>query len=761
MRKSNNLVVITLILIVIVSLFYINLSMKYSNKNIITNTYVINNSLVKSNNSITIKEQDDDEEINLGDNISYCEEYECNDGDSLSGTTCTNYKCNGSDSLSGTTCTHNTYGCLSTCNGPGSGNWNGKCCYGLTSSKTYDATETTYNASCSKCSSEYKRVDGECGKCDFNLSRNKEEVSPGTEWCAIIAANKFCEYSGDERICTTPKTPCVKSTITVTIEGISKPISIPVAEKWKEVKKSSDGKVHVPEIPSQSSMLGADAWYKGSNAGGKPTMEFGVNCKKVEGDPGNNTCDSYYTRGICGTQPIPTYSYCCVDKQFIGVSNEKTSKNTTGGVKWADNVIRNNDCKYYFGNEYTLATNPDGSAVPKSKCSAPEIINRCNSTYQSFKVEPKSTNNCEETVEIDLNEGEKCSDNSNNKVENSFYTINCNRKVKINFDYGDDGVSNTVRELYLGQGFKFGINIETVIECEKTFSGSKLWKSSYKNLLDRIRTIDNNLVKYYENDDELSWKNYVKGDNIKFKDKDVRKRVYQLWNYLDELKKIVNDYNTYEADNYYNETAILDFDYKVNDKLIKLSSQIPNQSTFEKNVVSEGKYTYTYEKTVNLDVEGKIIKGITYPKNIKKNMINNPRIVKLNPKQIYVNAANGSLQYDAKSSYSGGNKIYIDYYTDTPQLITPINITLTGYAGKESDKIANAVTNDKCTLKVKDMEIIYRPIDVSNPFINNTWTPGKNWLNSQFDFRNIIHSNIWSTSGYYAKYENDTWNKSK
>lgn len=763
MRKNNHLVVITLILIVIVSLFYVNLSMKYSGKNIITNVYVANNNLVKANNSIITKEKDEEEEINLGDTIAHCasQELTC---EGVGGT------------LQDGVCKHTEYynGCTSkpssACN-----NWSSarRCCIGRLSRVVVDGNPWE---KCTACNSGYQLVDNECGKCEFGLKANADTVSPDTEWCAeVVGKNKFCT-SELESNCTIAKNSCVKSTIKVTLNGVTHSTSIPVAGRWQEAPKDDDGKVRVPETPSASTVEEADAWIGSDRADMDATMAYGDNCK-VTDEEGKVECDSYFTRGKCGAQPIKTYSYCCVDNQYIGTSSEKAKTgDNQGGVKWADHVLYNHDqmkngkygCAYYFGNNYTLATNPDGSTVPKNKCSPPEIINRCSSTPKTLtnQVSGGTTTQCEEEVTLKYNEGEKCSDNSDGNIQNSFFAINCSRTVKANFDYGDDGRTDTPRDLYKGQGFKYGITIKTIIECDKSFYDD-IWKKSYSNILERLRTIDYDLAKFYHEEyNATKWLQryqYLVENKDKFKSGTVAKDVFMFWNILDELLGVVKSYNNYSPDNQYNETATLDFNYNVDGKTVTLSRQVPNQSIFIKNV-DEGVYQEP-SSTVNLNVEGKKIKGLIddkgklqYPKNGKKTNIAHPRTVKLVPNEMYVNTTTGTLQTINNSGYSGGNKIYIDYYANTPQVITPINIIVTGYAGSDSLKLENAITNNKCTLKVKDMEIIYRPIDVSNPFINNTWAPGKNWVNSQFDFRNIIHSNIWSTSSYYAKYTNDTWN---
>ena len=46
-------------------------------------------------------------------------------------------------------------------------------------------------------------------------------------------------------------------------------------------------------------------------------------------------------------------------------------------------------------------------------------------------------------------------------------------------------------------------------------------------------------------------------------------------------------------------------------------------------------------------------------------------------------------------------------------------------------------------------EIKYRPIDINNPFINDSWEKGENWVNSQYDYTGIIDKDIWNKRALY------------
>ena len=734
MKKNNHLVLIILVLIVMVSLMYINISLKYDkSKEVINKSYIVHNSLVEANNTIDT-DTNPEEEISLGDtSLPHCKTIDVSCPGSLVNKN--DGYCYQSEPYK--SCHSGVP--KSSCRGSwksGGGAYNlGTCC---TTEYNYRPV-TAATKTCTQCEDGYGKSNGGCVECKLvgAASTTRDKVSPGQPWCINIkASSSDCKviYSHPNG-CVTPTKECQSVTVTATLNGTKASGTVYALKEWEEV----EGSVFTTKVLNSDNKDDADAWIGSNRAGEKAEMEYGE-LKSTTIEPDGEVVyeyTNYHKRGDCGTSRVKTYSFCCVDNEYIGVSDN---------VKWADHKLKNNTstfnaCEYYYGKGYTPVN------ATQAQCHKPTpVAERCQYSSTGLKKAEENTNSCEEAKEISISEGEKCSDSDPSK---SFYTIKCDRTAKTNFDYGDDNDTSTVREIYKGQGFKFGITVESSIECRGEFSGSK-WINVYNLLKGKLDAVDPNLINYCNNYDYKGWDNYI-NNVLKPKKESAKSELYKLWRIIEELKEIVDNYNKYEPNVEYNEEATLDFTYKVGGKVVRLSTQSPNQSIFERSIVSEGKYVSSYENVVNLGV-----KGVTNPKNYLRSSKSNPRIVKLTPKNVYINTNTTNIQTDAKNAISGGNKIYIDYATDTPQTITPINITVTGLAGNNS-----TINNNQCTLKVRDMEIIYRPIDVSNPFINNTWTPGKNWVNSQFDFRNIIHSNIWSTSSYYAKYTNSTWNKSK
>ena len=69
----------------------------------------------------------------------------------------------------------------------------------------------------------------------------------------------------------------------------------------------------------------------------------------------------------------------------------------------------------------------------------------------------KTASTCEDNIEIKTTDGLSCD-------KNPFYTIKCDNTIITKFDNGDDGNKiTTTNEIYVGQGFKYGITVNTKI----------------------------------------------------------------------------------------------------------------------------------------------------------------------------------------------------------------------------------------------------------------------------------------------------------
>ena len=249
--------------------------------------------------------------------------------------------------------------------------------------------------------------------------------------------------------------------------------------------------------------------------------------------------------------------------------------------------------------------------------------------------------------------------------------------------------------------------------------------------LDKI--IDNynpNNHQKYVND----WRNYVENNLKKWNEKSA-KDAFELWtSYFIPLINAVKGYNEYKPNMDPNESASLSMTIKVNGKEVRINN------LFDKKLIDNGVY-----KTVSSTrLTALSAKNFTNPVNYIKSNKENPYKVKLVPKFAYITKYLGKIaenENEKKESISGGNKVYIDYDVDVDSKGTtyPMEIKVDGLLSNDSN-----IINDKCNITLKKLDILYRPIDVKNPFINDKWNKGENWVNSKFDFTQTINPNTWN-----------------
>ena len=124
--------------------------------------------------------------------------------------------------------------------------------------------------------------------------------------------------------------------------------------------------------------------------------------------------------------------------------------------------------------------------------------------------------------------------------------------------------------------------------------------------------------------------------------------------------------------------------------------------------------------------------------------------------QVYIEKKSGTILTSSNSnSIDGGNKIYIDYDAKGSKegVESYMSITING---KNTSSTSNTeaelkIKNNKCGIKVFNVELKYRPIEISNPFINNSYLADLskkdvNWINSKYDFTKVIKADTWEKS---------------
>ena len=322
-------------------------------------------------------------------------------------------------------------------------------------------------------------------------------------------------------------------------------------------------------------------------------------------------------------------------------------------------------------------------------------------TATRLKPEPitKETEVCEEETVLDLvDKGQECGGNQ-------FYQIKCTQRIITSFDMDDDELfQNNKKKLLIGQGFEYGIKISTIKTCEGNFN-AEVWKDSYNKIIAKINTIPNNET-----------------------DAHVLSRKRELQNIASDIIDIVNAYNSYDF-------ISSDYDEKNNLSISYFENNVKKTDyfNFDSVLLNEGNGEYVSKQEVKLG-----IKGVNNPYNFVWNNNSDRRIVKLIPKKTYIDKYTGNItDANNENAIDGGNRIYTNTQVDPG--IQQIIITVDNLGGKDS-----SIVNNKCSVEVVNPNLSYRPIDVSNPFINDRWERGNNWVNELYDFTRTIHASTWS-----------------
>ncbi len=427
---------------------------------------------------------------------------------------------------------------------------------------------------------------------------------------------------------------------------------------------------------------------------------------------GGYSYTAYYTRCCGGSPPSNDLGACYGNKEYLGIASK---------ADWLLKPTSELSHKY---------------ANVKSEDCHPINVSVCKVNFPNTNPQTVNTDICEDTKTISYKDTTECSNNDDSKKSN-FYTIVCERSITTAFDYGDDNSTTTSRNLYRGQGFGFGIDVKSTHTCTAKFD-KDAWLTVYNKFLSKIGFISSSLTKYVKNYDYDGWKKAVDALSAS---KETKSEVFLLWNIMEELKdSVVDGYIGFKPQSTYDEAVDFELSYSVKGKTEVLSDQfIQSEKDFK-----EGQYLRTLsEERYNL-TEYSELRNI--PAYYIMTNSSNPRVVKFIPKRTYIDRYIGKNLSDEAKGVDGGNKIYIDYNVDPTgdNKSYVINLKVSGLGTNKS-----SVINNKCDIKVTEEKLLYRSIDVTNPFINSSWDIGANWLNSRFSFTNTIKSNTWSLNSLY------------
>ena len=567
-----------------------------------------------------------------------------------------------------------------------------------------------------------------------------------------------------------PWEPCKK--VTLEVNGTTSIINVKTKFSDDTKNKNLSGEKDVPRSQAEADMAKKSYYVEDENC----IKSDPNNCQVHTRDLCTPTPSCYYNKDIwrycwgtdCGEgyilEPnVPkekciNVCYCNKEKNYSGVW---ALKDWSGDPAWAgynivkkgnDYVTNESECKcptdFCCVNNGTLELSDDASYVtdqvnnvcPNSGWTKLEDVKKEDCVIKEEKLgscsvgkDNKQTKEdakvCEGTTKVELADTTQCTDEI---YENTnFYEIGCKKTINTHFDYGNDGKDNTVRSLYKGEGFSFGINVETAINCKYIFYDGT-WTKVYNKIKDSIKKIDSKLLDYLT--DYKKWEEYINNNILNKNGVNNASKLYWYWGLAEELRNVVKAYNEYTPKNTYNEQSELTLTTLENGK------KVTNKYKLKQIVKDTG--TYKEENVEKKDLKES---GVTNPKSyILKS--NTARKVTLIPFRVCMNKKTGkitTIEGDKcpEDTIDGGNKIYTSFTTDITEKnkTYPIDISVTGLGG-----IDYTIDHNKCDLKVMDREYIYRPIDVENPFINSNWKKGKNWVNEKFDFTQVINKDTWS-----------------
>ena len=709
MKDKNKLIIIST-LIVMICLLSLYSAYKYYNKtpnkviNNIPNTIMDNNKKDTQDNSIDLSDDISnkaEEEINLGDDCpssGYRYVYRGNSQVSVGACASVPTKCRSSVPTATENSASEVYiGCKVTNSSGSSCTWSGakytkEKCAEESKCVIKSISAPQESVSIGKplfISVTLENCDGQTVTISHAGSSQSVTASNGTAAATLAAGGKICQ----------------RNSVTVTVSGDTKSTTVYVVDEWRPV--------------SYKEVLAGDLQFVQFLADTKGENKVGDCVKQAEGV---YVCDVKFIR-TCGTSPptVKTYDFCCMTEYYLGLSTQATYK------------------KYQLKKECPSPYRYLDENISEDKCHPIEVPGYCKSNpVGSENPQNVSVDTCESDKTIEVSsKGQICKNN-----QESFYTINCTKNVTTKFDYDDDGNKNTVRELYKGQGFGYGILATTTTTCDATFNANA-WNTVYDKFIDKMNAISPTLANDCKNDNETAFKNHTSALPISDTSRktEIQSKVYDLWTTISEIRDIVRSYNKFRPTLDYNENTTLNITYKNEGE----TNNVTDNYEFDKEI-TEGKFSFQkgseaslHDPTFRSNCYGNSIDTINEncrPINYKLTNNGNPRKVRMIPKKVSFDSHTGEVTNKIGNNLDGGNKIYTSYRIAKGTYKTSIKV---------SGLIANSsVTNDKCDIKIKEQDIEYRPIDVTNPFINSKWEKGINWVNSNYDFTKTISAKTWS-----------------
>ncbi len=351
----------------------------------------------------------------------------------------------------------------------------------------------------------------------------------------------------------------------------------------------------------------------------------------------------------------------------------------------------------------------------------------CSFNSNSQQVKNKTILACSGSETFDTSTYENCQVD-----EYSYYTKRCletnyNANLKVN-DINSNANNFIISN---GAGFKVDANISTDYSCEYTFLYSK-FVNDYQEVLDKLN--------YYEKESRDWYFNY----NLKVNLDKI------LENYLKETSNL-NEWNSLYDIKKTKATLKVTYDSKKTnlEDLVYTDDSIEHFDKNKKKIIANESGDFcTVNSSSNFNLNGSNLKINTSVSCFESWKLG------LSLKEVCLNMENGQVEScnNRNNELQGGRKFYIDMQSASG--ILELELKNLGYDGKWNLNLKNCSFNVPNLLNEK---ITYREIDLNDPFLESTIEKkevGYNFLNSKFDFRNIIKSDLWNNNYMYLYYLN-------
>ena len=374
-----------------------------------------------------------------------------------------------------------------------------------------------------------------------------------------------------------------------------------------------------------------------------------------------------------------------------------------GLLEWAlKETVVNNKVQSNMPKGWKIATDANGQEITKDKCYTQF---KCSTKYPG--ADDKETT-CNATGGFTGDYVKKCGIKKGDSIGDEFYRIDCKETMKTGFN--GPIFDNESSFMYPGTAFKFNYLAKTKVEC------TGVWHQEFYNAAERYvkNYIDAKKIESFHQEDAGFYGSALNGVHA------VRDS-YRNWT-LNYFGSSMNK-----------ETGVI---YDVQPSIAGVSKD-ERKFTLEKSTDSE-----KVVSSCGSEPNGKNV-NFTYKVAYTIKMVL--------PIVYYSNSQQPEYSTTEAIGYEPLGRVFpisdIKNYANNSDYKYKVEVSNLGLGHKWTDK-------ETCDIKMKEKEIVFRSINLTDPFIQQLDSDhqiGKNWKNEKYDFTGIIDDAIWSKSSQYNK----------